>query len=202
MQITTDQFTRMFGNVPDVDTIVTSLNTILPEYDITTPARVCAFLAQAGHESANFKVKTENLMYSAPALLAVFPKYFNATLAGLYARNPLKIASRVYANRMGNGDEASQEGYKYRGRGYIQLTGKDNYVACGNDINVDLTSTPEYLETVEGAIYSACWFWDQHSLNDLADTGSMTTITQRINGGTNGLADRLALFAKAKTIFA
>ncbi len=197
MTITQEQFKAIFGVVKDAEEIVKQLNAILPTHGINTKARIAAFLAQAGHESGHFKARVENLNYSAKALLSVFPKYFDAERAAEYQRKPEKIASRVYANRMGNGDEASKDGWKYRGRGYIQLTGKDNYTRCGKDLGVDLLATPEYLETIEGAIKSACWYWTTNKLNQYADSGDIKALTKRINGGYNGLEDRVSLYKKA-----
>jgi len=164
---------------------------LLQEYEINTPKRVAAFLAQCAHESGGFVFVTENLNYSASGLQRVFPKYFpDQTIAKQYERNPQKIASRVYANRMGNGDEASQEGFKFRGRGILQLTGKDNYFWFASSLEITPEQAAEYLETFEGAAQSACWFWETNRLNGLADIGDMRMLTKRINGGFIGLADR------------
>ena len=164
---------------------------LLQEYEINTPKRVAAFLAQCAHESGGFVFVTENLNYSASGLQRVFPKYFpDQTIAKQYERNPQKIASRVYANRMGNGDEASQEGFKFRGRGILQLTGKDNYFWFASSLEITPEQAAEYLETFEGAAQSACWFWETNKLNALADAGDILTMTKRINGGTIGLKDR------------
>ena len=201
MIITTALFTQIFGANKDAQAIVDALNEVLPTFGINTTDRIAAFLAQAGHESAKFTAKVENLNYSQSALLSVFGKYFNATTSAQYARQPQKIANRVYANRMGNGNEASGDGYKYRGRGYIQLTGKNNYTQCSADLNingVDLVAHPEYLETIRGAVLSACWFWNKNNLNALADKHDIVGLTKRINGGTLGLADRQDLYARIK----
>jgi len=164
---------------------------LLDEYQINTPKRVAAFLAQCGHESGGFVFVTENLNYSASGLMRVFPKYFpNQDIAKQYERNPQKIASRVYANRMGNGSEASGEGHAYRGRGILQLTGKDNYFWFAASLEITPQQAAEYLETFEGAAQSACWFWETNKLNALADAGDFVTMTKRINGGTIGLKDR------------
>lgn len=165
--------------------------TLLDEYEINTPKRIAAFMAQCGHESGGFVFLSENLNYSAQGLMRVFPKYFpTIELAKQYERNPQKIASRVYANRMGNGDEASQEGYKFRGRGLIQVTGKDNYFWFASSLNITPEEAAEYMQTFEGAAQSACWYWENTSLNKLADAGDILTMTKRINGGTIGLEDR------------
>ena len=164
---------------------------LLEEYEINTPKRVAAFLAQCGHESGGFVFVTENLNYSASGLQRVFPKYFpTMEIAKQYERNAKKIASRVYANRMGNGDEASGEGFKFRGRGILQLTGKDNYFWFAASLNMTPEQAVDYLETFEGAAQSACWFWETNKLNALADAGDFVTMTKRINGGTIGLKDR------------
>lgn len=164
---------------------------LLDEYQINTPKRVAAFLAQCGHESGGFVFVTENLNYSASGLMRVFPKYFpDLTIAKRYERNPKKIASLVYANRMGNGDEASEQGFKFRGRGILQLTGKDNYFWFAASLDITPDEAAEYLETFEGAAQSACWFWETNKLNTLADAGDIKLMTKRINGGYIGLADR------------
>lgn len=177
-----------------------SLNNILPKYQINTKKRVWAFLAQCGHESAGFTVMSENLNYSAKGLMKTFssPKYYggNEALANAHAKKPMMIASYVYRNRMGNGDEASKDGYKYRGRGYIQLTGKENYTNFAKSIGLTIDEAVAYCETVDGAVESACWFWNTRKLNNIADqinTSSdlaFTTLTKRINGGTIGLEAR------------
>ena len=164
---------------------------LLDEYQINTPKRVAAFLAQCGHESGGFVFVTENLNYSASGLMRVFPKYFpTLELAKQYERNPKKIASRVYANRMGNGDEASGEGFAYRGRGILQLTGKDNYFWFGASLDMTPEQASDYLETFEGAAQSACWFWETNKLNKYVDAGDFKGLTKAINGGYIGLADR------------
>jgi putative chitinase len=164
---------------------------LLDEYQINTPKRVAAFLAQCGHESGGFVFVTENLNYSASGLMRVFPKYFpTLELAKQYERNPRKIASRVYANRMGNGDEASAEGFAYRGRGILQLTGKDNYFWFGASLDLTPQQASEYLETFEGAAQSACWFWETNKLNRFVDGNDFKGLTRAINGGYIGLADR------------
>ena len=167
---------------------------VLPKYDITTPTRVAAFLAQCAHESNQFNVLKENLNYKWESLRRVFPKYFPTDeLAKQYASKPNKqeaIANRVYANRMGNGPEPSGDGWRYCGRGLIQLTGKNNYQAFADSIEMDISEVPDYLGTFEGAVQSACWFWDKNNLNEYADAGDIVTMTKRINGGTIGLEDR------------
>ena len=175
---------------------------LLDDYQINTPKRVAAFIAQCAHESGGFVFVTENLNYSASGLMRVFPKYFpDMATAKQYERNPQKIASKVYANRMGNGDEASQEGFKFRGRGILQLTGKDNYFWFGASLNLTPEQASEYLETFEGAAQSACWFWETNKLNALADAGDIRQLTKRINGGYIGLADREHHYEMALNMF-
>jgi len=147
------------------------------------------FLAQTAHESGNYSAVSENLNYSAKALLTFWPKKF-AGVAEQYARIPEKIANRAYCDRMGNGNEASGDGYKYRGRGAIQLTGKDNYTACGKALGLDLVNDPDQVAQNPVAILSAGWFWDTRRLNQWADKGDVLTVTKKINGGTIGLEDR------------
>lgn len=202
MQITLEQLKYVFPETPSstLALVVAPINATLVKYNINTKMRVCAFLAQVGHESGGFRYRKENLNYSAQALLKTFPKYFNTQLANSYARKPESIASRVYANRMGNGSEASADGWRYRGRGYIQLTGKENYTLFANSLKKPLSDTIIYLETIEGACMSAGWFWSTRSLNALADANQFDEITQKINGGQNGAADRRNKFAKALTV--
>jgi putative chitinase len=167
-------------------------------YDITTPKRVAGFLSQIGHESGGLAMLEENLNYKAETLMRVWPKRFpTLEFAQQFARNPQKIANSVYANRMGNGDEASGEGWKYRGRGLKQLTGKDNYRAFSKAIGTDFVASPDLLLEPVNAALSAGWFWSANNLNALADNGDVPGMTKRINGGTIGLEQRQALYAKA-----
>ena len=181
---------------------INALNKILPEYKINTKLRLCHFLAQILHESGNLKYKSENLNYSAKALRSVFPKYFKTDeIANQYARKPEKIANRVYANRMGNGDEASGDGWLRRGRGLIQLTGTDNYKACTKALNVDLMKNPDLIiSNAEICMKTACWFWNSKKLNELADKDDIKSITKRINGGYNGIEDRESILKRAKSV--
>lgn len=169
----------------------------MEEFEINTPKRVAMFLAQCAHESGNFGAVSENLNYKAETLSKVFPKYFRERDPNDYAKQPEKIANLVYGNRMGNGDEDSGDGFRYRGRGLIQLTGKDNYTACSEDLEQDLHDNPDYLATPEGAARSAAWFWNKNHLNALADADDIVTCTKKINGGTIGLEDRKELWEKA-----
>ena len=179
------------GN-PYIDHWYEALEQLLPDYDINTPKRAAAFLAQCAHESCGFKFIKENLNYKAASLRKVFPKYFSTDeLAAAYAMKPEKIANRVYANRMGNGDEASGDGYRYCGRGLIQLTGKQNYTNFGESLEISPEEVSEYLATFEGAAQSACWFWETNNLNKWADADDVVKMTKIINGGTIGLEDRI-----------
>lgn len=165
---------------------------LLPVFEITSVARVAAFLAQCAHESAGFTALKENLNYRAEQLMKTWPKRFpTIEIANQYARQPEKIANKVYASRMGNGNEASGDGWRYCGRGLIQLTGKDNYTAFANDSEISPEQAAEYLETPRGAVHSACWFWYANDLNAYADASDFEGMTKRINGGTLGLADRI-----------
>lgn len=184
---------------------VTPLNVVGQHFGLfENPKRMAAFLAQVAHESGAFNFTKEGLSYSAAALNKVFKKYFpTLESAQPYAKNAAKIANKVYANRMGNGDEASGDGYKFCGRGLIQLTGKQNYTRFAKAINKTLDETVAYLETPEGAVASAAWFWDANKLSIYADKGDFVGLTRRINGGTIGLEDRqhhydIALVALSK----
>ena len=168
-----------------------ALDQLLDDYEINTPLRVAHFIAQCAHESGNFVFIQENLNYRAASLRKVFPKYFPTDeLAAQYANKPERIANRVYASRMGNGDEASGDGYRYRGRGLIQLTGKDNYTFFAGSLEISVEEAAEYLSTFEGAAQSACWFWEQNKLNRFADANDVRGLTRAINGGFIGLEDR------------
>lgn len=170
-------------------------------YGIDTPSRSVDFLAQVGHESGGLAVISENLNYSADGLVGTFPKYFTAGQAQQYGRQPQRIANKVYANRMGNGDEGSGEGWKYRGRGLIQLTGKNNYAAAAAAMGVDLMDNPDLLLVPEHAAGAAGWFWKNNRLNRFADSGDFVGLTKAINGGTHGLADRQARRAAGRIAF-
>lgn len=178
----------------------------MDEAAINNPARISAFLAQLGHESFDFKFMEEGLNYSADALLKTFPKYFNAQTAAQYARQPQKIANKVYGGRMGNGPESSGDGWRYRGRGPIQLTGKDNYRAftdaVGRKFGVDFVANPDLVAQPKWGFKAAAWFWDTRNLNALADVGNFDQITYRINGGYKGKEDRDKRYAIAKAALA
>lgn len=182
------------------DGVLAALCEEMPKYSIDTPLRICHFLSQLSHESAGFSVTQENLNYSEQGLLKIFPKYFKDGLEKKYARKPQMIASRVYANRMGNGPEDTQDGWKFRGRGFVQLTFKSNYTMYSKLIFGDdlLVKNPDLaLETVT-AVKIACEFWKQNGLNALADKDDVLSITKRINGGTIGIDHRKQLLEKAK----
>ena len=191
---TEDAVRQLIPKVKNFDEWYNNLLNTLPEYDIDTPKRVAAFMAQCGHESGGFTLMQENLNYSAKGLVGTFKKYFPTEAhAKPYERKPEMIANRVYANRMGNGDEASGEGWYFRGRGIVQITGKNNYTKCSQSLfesNV-LVENPDLLLEAEYAIHSACWFWSAARLNELADVGDIKTMTKRINGGYIGLEDRI-----------
>lgn len=204
MQITIEQIKKIAPGAPDkaAGEFVDTFNKWSDKFGITTPLRAAHFISQCVHECAELKAFEENLNYSEKGLLKVFPKYFNATTAKQYARKPEKIANRVYANRMGNGNETSGDGWKYRGRGSIGLTGRSNYLAystsgfCVGDLMVH----PEWLAKSPGCYKSAMWFWWKNGLNTIADTGDVNAVTKRVNGGYNGLDSRKKYLARAKEV--
>ena len=199
---TKEQLKDMIPKNPYVDQWFEAISEILPEYEITTPQRVAAFLAQCAHESGGFVFLKENLNYKAASLRRVFPKYFpDDSIAAQYAGKGEMIANRVYANRMGNGPEESGDGFRYCGRGLIQLTGKNNYTFFAGSLDIPVEEASEYLQTFEGAVQSACFFWEQNKLNQWADAGDILTLTKRINGGTIGLEDRQKHYQHALHIF-
>jgi putative chitinase len=187
---------KLKGHVPQ--SVIDSIPEVATKFGINTPLRVAHFLAQCGHESGGFRLTKENLNYSAKGLMGIFKKYFpTEALAKAYERQPAKIANKVYSNRMGNGTEASGEGAKFCGRGYIQLTGKENYTAFGKSIGVDVCANPELVAS-QYALASAAWFFSKNGLHKIADEGAsdavVTKITKRVNGGTIGLPDRIKHF--------
>jgi putative chitinase len=199
---TKEQLAQLIPGNQYVEHWYDALSEILPEYEINTPQRVAAFIAQCAHESGGFKALKENLNYKAASLRRVFPKYFpDDSIAAAYANKGEMIANRVYANRMGNGDEHSGDGYRYCGRGLVQLTGKDNYSWFAASLEMPVEEVPEYLATFEGAVQSACWFWETNNLNQWADKDDILTMTKRINGGTIGLEDRKKHYEHAKHVF-
>ena len=176
------------------------LNEMLPAYGITTPERIAAFIAQCSHESVQFRILEENLYYSEGALKKLFGKYFEKRDASSYAKQPEKIANVIYANRMGNGGIKSGDGYKFRGRGIIQLTGKNNYTKFAEYIGKDIDEVIGYLKTKRGALHSALWYWDKRKLNKLADKCDIKQITRKINGGYIGLTERIENYEHAMTL--
>lgn len=201
--VTFEELNEFFEDTNEdiLNAFVEPLNEVMAFYEINNPNRISMFLAQIGHESAGLKARKENLNYRAETLIKVFPKYFRDKNPNEYAKNPEKIANLVYANRMGNGPPESGDGYRYRGRGLIQLTGKSNYQAFAADMNMSLEEATEWLETEEGASWSAGWFWDSRELNKWADNGDILTVTKKINGGTIGLEDRKHHYEAALEIF-
>lgn len=193
MTLTLEKIKKNFPNAKDeiVNAILASLDKLKTKYGIDTPLELAHFLGQTAHESGGFRLIEENLNYSAVGLQKIFKKYFPTEAeAKAYERKPDKIAARVYANRMGNGPESSGDGWKFRGRGLIQLTGKDNYSAMAKDMDLPLDRVVEYLTSPVGAVESAAWFWSKNGLNSLAAKDDIVAVTKRINGGTNGLDDR------------
>jgi putative chitinase len=187
---------KLKGHIPD--TVIAQLPDTIAKFELNTPLRLAHFLAQAGHESGGFKAVNENLNYGAKGLLGIFKKYFpTPEKAALYERKPEKIANLVYGSRMGNGPEASGEGWKFRGRGYIQLTGKDNYKAFDAVVPENLIETPDLVAT-KYPLLSAAWFFHKNGLHKIADQGAtdavVTSVTKRVNGGTIGLPDRIKHF--------
>lgn len=189
---------KLKGQLPN--NVYTEIHSVVDTFQINTPLRLAHFLGQCAHESGNFKLTTENLNYSTKGLLTTFPKYFKQSgLAESYSRNPERIASRVYADRMGNGSEGTNDGWKFRGRGYIQLTGKNNYTLFDKFVNEDIVSNPD-LVAKKYPLSSAAWFFHKNNLNKTSDKGLsesvITQLTKRINGGTNGLQDRIKYTVK------
>lgn len=187
---------KLKGHVPDK--VIDQIPGVMQKFEINTPLRLAHFLAQCGHESGGFRLVKENLNYSAKGLMGIFKKYFpTEEKAKLYERKPEKIANLVYGNRMGNGSEQSGDGAKYCGRGYIQLTGKDNYTAFGKAINEDIVNNPQWVAE-KYPLLSAAWFFNKNGLHKIADEGAtdavVTKVTKRVNGGTIGLADRIKHF--------
>jgi putative chitinase len=194
---------KLKGHIPD--SVIAMLPETIEKFELNTSLRLAHFLAQAGHESGGFKAVNENLNYGAKGLLGTFAKYFTPDTATLYERKPEKIANLVYASRMGNGDKASGEGYKFRGRGYIQLTGKDNYSAFDKVVEENLIEQPDLVAT-KYPLLSAAWFFHKNNLHKIADEGAtdavVTKVTKRVNGCTIGLADRIKHFKEYHALLA
>lgn len=200
MVLTSDQIHNLLHGNSEWESWVKPLQDMLPKYDIDTPKSIAMFMAQCGHESNNFRVLKENLNYSAKALNAIFPKYFERAGrdAEEYHRQPEKIANVIYANRMANGPIESGDGWRHKGAGIIQLTGKHNQTAFSISINKTIERTIEYLDTKVGALESACWFWKENGLNRYSD--DILRSTKKINGGTIGLEDRTHHYKNALDI--
>jgi putative chitinase len=205
MELTKQQLKQLLPKNPYIDHWHSVLSQLFPDYEINTPQRMAAFIAQCAHESGSFMVLEENLNYKPASLRKLFAKYFPTDdLATAYCSMPNKqqaIANRIYANRMGNGDEHSGDGFRYKGRGLIQLTGKDNYTFFAGSLEISVEEASEYMHTFEGAAQSACWFWETNNLNQYADSGDIVTMTKRINGGTIGLEDRIKHYEHALHVF-
>ena len=194
---------KLKGHVPD--TVIAQIPEVAEKFGVNTPLRLAHFLAQTGHESGGFRITTENLNYSAKGLCNIFKKYFTPESAAEYQRKPEKIANIVYANRMGNGNQASGDGYKFRGRGFIQLTGKTNYQAFDKTVEDNIEANPDLVAT-KYPLLSAAWFWSKNGLNTIADQGNttevVTKITKKVNGGTIGLEDRVKHFKEYHQLLA
>lgn len=201
MELSKEQLKQLLPKNPYIDYWHNALQQLLPDYEINTSKRIAAFVAQCAHESGNFMVLQENLNYRWQSLRKLFPKYFpDDAIAQDYASRPNKqeaIANRIYASRMGNGPEESGDGWRFRGRGLIQLTGRHNYTWFAASLEISPEEASEYLTTFEGAAQSACWFWETNKLNQWADKGDIVTLTKRINGGTIGLEDRIKHYEHA-----
>ena len=200
--LTKEKIVHLLHGNPEADAWADAAMEILPKYEINTPNRVAGFFAQCGHESMNFKVLEENLHYRAETLDKIFPKYFKnaGRNAAEYAKQPQKIANVVYANRMGNGDAASNDGYNFRGRGPIQLTGRENYTNFGKTVGMTAEQVIDYIQTKKGALESACWYWKSRNLNAACDANDIVKMTKLINGGTIGLDDRKKHYNEALAI--
>jgi putative chitinase len=195
--LTQEQLGQIIPGNPYVEHWYNALAQCLPDYDITTPQRIAGFLAQCAHESGGFTAIKENLNYQAATLSKVWPRLFPPDVAAQYAHNQEKIANRAYGGRMGNGPEESGDGFRFCGRGLIQITGRNNYQAFADSLQMDINDVPAYLATFEGAVQSACWFWEANNLNAVADAGDITRMTKIINGGTLGLDDRTRRYQHA-----
>ena len=199
---TEDKLQAIIGKNPYLDHWHEALCQILPDYDINTPERVAAFVAQCAHESGGFRAIKENLNYKAETLRKLFSKYFPSDeLARQYEKQPERIANRIYGGRMGNGPEESGEGFRYCGRGLIQLTGKSNYERYAESLQISVEEASEHLTTFEGCVQSAAWFWEANNLNVEADAGDIKKMTKKINGGYIGLEDRIKHYEHALHVF-
>jgi putative chitinase len=200
--LTKEKIVHLLHGNPEAEAWADAAMEILPKYEINTPNRVAGFFAQTGHESQSLKVLEENLFYRAETLDKIFPKYFKnaGRNAAEYAKQPQKIANVVYANRMGNGDAASNDGYNFRGRGPIQLTGRENYTNFGKTVGLTAEEVIDYIQTKKGALESACWYWKSRNLNAACDDNDIVKMSKLINGGTIGLDDRTKHYKEALAI--
>lgn len=200
--LTKEKIVHLLHGNPEAEAWAEAAMEILPKYEITTANRIAGFFAQTGHESQSLKVLEENLFYRAETLDKIFPKYFKnaGRNAAEYAKQPQKIANVVYANRMGNGDAASNDGYNFRGRGPIQLTGRENYTNFGKTVGLTAEQVIDYIQTKKGALESACWYWKSRNLNAACDANDIVKMTKLINGGTIGLEDRKKHYNEALAI--
>jgi putative chitinase len=198
--LTLEQFQKLIPSNKEHVAWYNEVKDLLPKYEITTRLRIAAFITQCAHESGDFRILQENLNYSEQGLMRIFPRYFTNGLERSYARKPQNIANRVYANRMGNGPESSGDGWRYRGRGIIQLTGFNNYTDFARYIRMTVPEVIQYVETKRGALESACWFWKTRNINVPADNGDIERVTRLINGGTHGLNDRIKRYNTALSI--
>jgi putative chitinase len=199
--LTLSQLKQLLPKNPYVSNWHDALSKLLPDYDLNTPRRIAAFIAQCAHESGGFTALEENLNYKPATLLKLFPKHFETNeIAQAYCAKPNKkeaIANHIYRDRMGNGPESSGDGWRFRGRGLIQLTGRNNYQAFADSLQININDAAEYLSTFEGAAQSACWFWESNNLNRFADQGDIKALTRAINGGYIGLEDRIKHYEHA-----
>ena len=206
IQITSEQLSKIMPTAKGlVDTYLPYINKYAVQFGINTRNRMSYFLATVAIESGEMRHTVENLNYSSKGLVKTFPKYFNVCNAERYAKNPQMIANKVYANRMGNGNESSGDGWKYRGRGFIQLTGKDNYFEynkylINTGMRVDLLSNPDLIAQPLGAVKSAMWFWQKRGCNELADKDEASSIRRKINGGLNGFTQFALYYQRAKLV--
>ena len=204
IQLTAEKLDLILPNVYGTATLqkfIPALNKVIREVPLDSKERVAAFIAQIGHESGEFQTVMENLNYSAQGLRSTFPKYYGSVKSAQpHARQPQKIANYVYQNRMGNGPESSGDGWKFRGRGLIQITGRNNYTALAKYLGKTIDQTIAYLETPEGAVVSAAWYWRVNNLRDLEERNEFVMLTRKINGGTNGLEHRKLLYERALSI--
>jgi putative chitinase len=202
MTLTKDKIIHLLHGNAEAAAWADAAMEILPKYEINTPNRIAGFFAQCGHESMNFTVLSENLNYRAETLEKLFSKYFSKSgrNAADYAKQPEKIANVIYASRMGNGDTASGEAYLFRGRGVIQLTGKDNYSAFASSIKMSLPDVIDYVQTKKGALESACWYWNSRNINAACDANDITKMTKLVNGGIIGLDDRKHHYEQALAV--